>query len=648
MRNTHRRAISRLAAVAILILIVVAAGATVLYVDSRQGSASTSTSTSTTASSTTSTSSSTSSSSTTASAFKQSLTIEDAVWPSDGLNLLYAPDELPYPGWLTDSVYQSLVTVNESAEYGTGTIQFLPGMADNWTVSGNGEVYTFNLRQGVNFSNGDPFNSYQVWMTMYSYYYLTSNSSDWLVNYDLFNMSNVQFGPSTISAITQSGLVNPTQSVIEMMSNSSLPIYVTSPHQIVFHLASPFTYFPGIFVVYAGLVYDMQFVLQHGGLGTPVAINPYFDTSAIPGTGPYMVTQVDVNQYVQLTQSPTYWGRNLTASQIAAQPLFDPGHAKDVTVSYKADDVSRYADLSDGAAQIVAIGPTDWGLVTANPGLGYTTLPPWAGNADFLALNVNLYPTNITLVRQAISHAINLTQIYQEAFLGYMSPYVGPEYPAWKAYYDLGGFQPYQYNVTLAKQDLAEANVTVMPTLSFTIFSGCTACSNTAQLIQADLGQIGINVNIQVLQASAYYAPYGNTATNAKDASEIGQLSLINGGSAWAPGTLTPLDFWLTFVSCTSVWGNWAGYCNQTVQNAISAFTSTTNQTYIQAAVGKAQAQIYDDTPYVWIGVVTLFEPTGGSLVWDKNVVSGFLTDPVWTGETTIPIINTITFVTSS
>jgi len=560
--------------------------------------------------------------------------------------MLYAPEELPYPGWLTYSVYQPLVTVNESAEYNLGNIQFLPGLAQNWTVSSNGTIYTFNLRQNVTFSNGDPFNAYQVWMEMYGFYYLTDYSSNWLVNYNVFNMSNVTFGPSTITQINQSGgVINPDAEAASIMQNSSWPIYATGPYQIVYHLKSAFNWFPGIFVVYVGLMFDTQWVMDNGGFGTPAAYNSYFNQHPIPGTGPYVVKQVVENSYVSLAQNPTYWGRDLTPEQLAMQPVFDPGQAQNVIVYNKPADLDRYTDLSTGAAQIAAIQAADWNLVVNNSQYGYVKLPAWAGNAEFLALNTNLYPTNITLVRQAISHAINFTNIYQQAFLGYMSPYVGPEYPAWSQFYDLGNFPPYQYNLTLAQQLLNEANISSMPTFSFTIFSGCTACTTTAEIVQSDLSQIGITVNIEDLSSSNYYSAYGNTTFNQQNAATIGQLSLINGGSSWAPGTLTPLDFWLTFVSCTSVWGNWAGYCSPTVQNAINAFTSTTNQTYIQQLTEKAQAQIYNDTPYVWIGIVTLWEPTAGSIVWNKNVISGFLSDPVWTGETTIPLINTVTFV---
>ena len=87
-----------------------------------------------------------------------------------------------------------------------GTYKFLPGLAANWTISPDGLTYTFNLQQGVKFSNGDPFNSYQAWFEFYSSAYLLYNSS--LISYQyphIFNMAAVHFGPATIQDVQPVG-----------------------------------------------------------------------------------------------------------------------------------------------------------------------------------------------------------------------------------------------------------------------------------------------------------------------------------------------------------------------------------------------------------------------------------------------------------
>jgi peptide/nickel transport system substrate-binding protein len=538
-------------------------------------------------------------------------------------------------------VYQPLIGVNLPQEQ-KGNLQFTPALVANWTVSTDGITYTFNLRQDVHFSDGNPFNAYQVWMQMYGLYYLSANASNWMYSYAIFNYNNTNFGRATIALINQSGLVNPSSQALSIMQNTSWPIYVTSPYQIVFHLKSPFLYMTGLFIAGVGLIFDNQYVLTHGGYGAPGAVNSLFNQHPIPGSGPYVVTEVSENNYVKLAQDSNYWAKNWTQSQISANPIFDPGHARNVIMYYKVDDLARYTDVSTGAAQIASIGKSNWNLIQADPSkYAYALNPSQTSLIMGIAINPNVYPTNITLVRQAIVHAINYSDINQKVYFGTLTPYVGPNPPIWKDYYNLNNLSPYQYNLTLAQQDLNKANVTNMPTFTFKVPVDCDYCVNTAQIVQADLAQIGITVNVQVLTTTTWEQWYGTYSTNVANAQQIGQLSTL--GFDWASPALDPADYWLSFMSCTSLWGNWAGYCNPTVQKAVNAFLTSSNVTQIQQAVKAADLQAYNDAPYAWLGVCGLWY-ADGSLVWQKSTVSGFYLDPSFTGGDTAPLINTVTF----
>lgn len=559
------------------------------------------------------------------------------------MNQLYAVDEVPWPNWLAFSVYQPLISVNNTAEYGQGVVQYLPGLAENWTVSPDGTTYTFNLRQGVHFSDGNPFNAYQVWMEEYGFYYLSGNSSGWLESYPVFNMSTADFGPATIALINQSGLINPSQQALSIMQNSSWPIYITGPYTIVFHMQSPFLWLLGALVVYNGLMFDTQYVLDNGGFGTPVSYNSQFNLNPIPGSGPYVVSGAEENNYIKFTQDPDYWGDNLSSSFIAQYPMFDPGHAKTVIMDYKQDDVARYTDLTTGAAQISEITASDWNNVLANPSkYSYYETPPWGSAVEMLTLNTQMYPTNITDVRQAIVHAINYSAIKQEAFLGYLNPWVGPEYPEFPEFYNLGNTSAYSYNVTLAKSYLSQANLSSIPTLTFRIASDVEYDVVASQVIQANLQQIGITVNIVSMPESQLLATFGSYSFEASNASVFGQLQLSQ-GVAWYPSTATPAEPWVDFLSNASTWGNTAIYSNPVVQSCINSFTSTTNASLIKELCTKAQAQLYNDAPYGWIGSFKLWFGDG-SIVWNKNVVKSFLLDPVWGGQDSEPILNTVTF----
>jgi len=102
-------------------------------------------------------------------------------------------------------------------------------------------------------------------------------------------------------------------------------------------------------------------------------------------------------------------------------------------------------------------------------------------------------------------------------------------------------------------------------------------------------------------------------------------------------------DDWITFVSNGSYSGNYALYSNPVVQNAITALLTSDNQTYIHSQLAVAVQQIYIDAPYAWLGVLKLWHGDG-SLVWNKNVISGFYVYPTMSAWDTAPFINTVTF----
>jgi ABC-type transport system substrate-binding protein len=640
--SQQRTAIGRtvIAAIIVVVLIIAAAGA-VYFLSSNSSST-----TSSSSGSNTSTSSGTGAPITT-------LTVDDETWPNGNLNQLNSIGAIPYPNWLDYTVYQSLVTVNGNVLYANGTLKLLPMLASSWNSSASGDTWTFQLQQGVKFSNGDPFNAYQVWGELYGLYYLSGNSSGWAVGYSVFNMNNANFGPSTIALMTQSGLVNPNAQLMSIMTDKNWPIYVVNQNEIGFNLLGPFPYFPQMWVQFTGLIFDTQYVLSNGGFGTPAAFNTNFNAAPIPGTGPYTVTGVSVNSYVQFTQNPTYWAASWTPAQVAANPYMDPGHVKNIIVTTKTDDVSRYVDLTSGAADIAPILQADWSNIVDNSKFSYFTQPSDAANIVAIALNTQRYPTNITMFRQAIAHAINYTQVSDDAFLGTqgggLTPMMGPGYPAYPQLYDLGNLPAYQFNLTLAKADLAasKVNVATMQPLDFRVIQGCGVCSSTAQVVAQDLSVLNIPVNVLVTTPSQYAPPYvAGAGTYQQEVNESQTISNIMwfGTATFAPDEPTPADSWLTWVSNETSANNWAIYSNPIVQTCVNDLTNGSPASTITSACTAAQAQVTADAPYIWLGSVKLFFG-GGSIVYNNQIVKSFLGDPVFSGQSSSAIFNTVQFV---
>ena len=623
----YRKAITTTKAAILVVVIIAIAGAAVYFAS--QSSAP----------------SSTTSMSSTAAAVPQTLVIDDYTWPTRNLNQLYGPQYQPWPNWMEHAVYQPLVTTNITEQFQQNQINWIPDLAASWTISPDYTTWTYNLRQNITFSNGDPFNSYQVWAEFMGFYYLLGPT--FLGGLNLFDFSNVNFNTTQIALLQSSGLSNPTGAALAMMQNNAWPIYTAGPYQISFHFAHPFLFFNGVIGGGGdiGLIFDIQYVLNHGGFGTPVQINSYLDSNPAPGTGPYVVSQVVLNSQVTFKKNPTYWGDSLTPAEIAANPVLNPGQATTIVVQVKTDDLARYTDLSTGAAQIVAISSQDWNLVTHNSQYAYFVMPPGVPDVEALALNTAIAPTNNVWVRRAIVHAINYTDVWAKAYQGQASAFMGPETPNYGLYYDPANLPPYDFNVTEATTDLAKAgypNGTGLAPLTLRTVAGCTYCTNAAEVIQSDLANVGITVNILEVASSTYWNPYGTYSTNLQDASQLGQLSFL-GGELYAPDYLGAPDYWLGFVSNSSVWGNWAVYDNPRVDQDVSLLADSSNQTTVLNALADAQTQIYNDAPYAWLGTYKLFG-VDGSVVWNKNVIQSMLFEPNYGGTDTAPLLNTIVF----
>ncbi len=650
LSSSDRPAVSTTIAVVVVVVIIALAGVAVYFL-AFSGGKSTTTTIVSSSSSTSSTSSSSSSTSTSSAGgvTRNSLTIDDIFWPAGDLNQLNALGEIPYPNWLTYTVYQPLITVDPNQLYNSGKLVYVPALADKWTQSSDGTTYTFHLRPHVNFSSGNPLNAYQVWAEMYGFYYLSGNSSSFLESYNVFDFSQVTFGPTQIRLLNSSGLVNPSSQALTMMQNTNWPIYVTNSSSIVFHLKAPFNYFLGTLVVYIGLIFDTQWLLDHGGFGTASGYNSYFNQNPIPGTGPYTVTQVSEGAFVKFAQNPNYWGNSLTAAQIAADPYLDPGHAKTVVVQTVATDTTRYTDLTTGSAQIAGILAQDYGTVVSNPTTyGVFNFPSSAAVFVGIAMNTQRSPTNITAVRQAIVRAINYTDISKKVFFGGLSPMIGPEYPVFSDFYGLGGAAPYQYNLTAAHQILSNAHIdpSTLPAMDFRVVQGCDYCDTTAQIVQSDLQQLGLTVNIIVTPSTQYTFPNtGGTQSYTQSlgaASTISQLTWFGTGT-FAPAADTPADSWLLFVNNATSSNNWAIYSNPTVQKCVNGFTSISDATQLISLCTAAYTQVYSDAPYIWLGTIKPFFGAG-SLVWQKSVVHNFYVDPVFSGQSSTVIFNTVTF----
>jgi ABC-type transport system substrate-binding protein len=550
---------------------------------------------------------------------------------------------LPWPNYCAFTHFQTLVVADIEALVERAEIIFLPCLAESWEVSADAKQYVFNIREGVKFDNGDTFNSYHVWIWVYGWWWLNGNNTNFMYGLSLFDMSNVEYGPGSLKIRQESGLEDPTADALAILEDKDWPIYCEGPNKIVFDLNVPYAepFFLGMLNGHQGLIYNGQYLLDHGGYGEPGNPNEYFNENVFPGTGPYQVEELEVDSFVKFTKNPYYWGNSLSEQEIKENPLLDPGHVETVLFRVRTEELTRYTDLVAGDCHMAGIGSQNWPLVVKNPDFSWASFETPARN---IAINCNnhLYPTDDPNVRNAIARAVDYDEIVDRLFYGEAIRYFGPNTPNYGEFYNPGDLPPYERDLDEAREFLEAAgfpNGEGLPPLKCRINADSPLSAAMAEIIQANLAEVGIVVNIE--KAMDYYTPYGDYAFNLANAEEIGHLPLNTG---YAPDYLSPANYWLAFVSDRSLWGNTGTCTGPEIEAAVDKFSETGDVDEIIEALIVAEEALWRDANTIWICTTKLWL-TDGSYVWNNNIVEGTYFDPNYTGVTHTPLFHTTTFV---
>ncbi len=484
---------------------------------------------------------------------------------------------------------------------------FFPVLASSWTSSANLLTYTMQLRSGDYYNNGDPFNAYVVWWNLYR---------DMIMNQPAATPFFVFFNTNGVTAGDLNALDNPQNSPMtnetlqSIAQNQSNSISVINSTTVQFHLSSVFLGFlsqmgdgpPWSFT-------DPYTVEQHGGVvaGQP---NTWMSVNgSTVGNGP-MITQTYIpNDYSLLIANPHYWAQNISGNY-----LLQPSRIQRVIIYYKPDELDRALDLQSGKVQAAVISFSDVQalLAASNKTLYVPNLGP-SGNIEFLQLDTERAPTNNILVREAIIDAINLTEIQQTAYYGYAEPFVGPEPSGFFGYNT--SITPPSYNVTESRLLLKEAgfpNGQGLPTINF-VYPSSDYLSDLAQILEEDLGQVGITLQSQELSMDAWLSViYTCCGTN----STFPIISYNN----WI--------YWPDFTGYEFLVDSAEGYeftfNNQTVNNLVNMSNGELNSTLRAQEISQVQFDVQQQAAFVWLAQDLNIFPPGlgrGPIVWNRCIV---------------------------
>lgn len=477
--------------------------------------------------------------------------------------------------------YNSLTTTNASADvlmnrlvdFDTASGKVVPSLADSWEVSADGLTYVFKLRPEVKFHRTEYFNPSRT---------LTAEDVK-------FSFDRMLDPAQPWHKIAQSGFPHAQSMQLPALIKK---IDALDPLTIRFTLDHPDSTFLATLSMGFASIYSAQYADQLLKAGTPEKLN-----SQPIGTGPFIFGRFQKDASIRYKANRDYF---------AGKPAIDT-----LVFAITPDANVRLQKLRRNECQIaLSPKPLDVQAAAQEPNLKVESTPAFM--TAFVAINSQHPPLDKPEVRQAINLAFDKASYLKAVFEDTAQAANGPYPPnTWSYAKDLPG-----YPKDLAKAHALMAKAGLKDGFKTTIWtrpSGSLLNPNPslgAQLLQADLAEIGIQAEIRVIE-------WGELIRRAK----AGEHDLLFMG--WAGDNGDPDNFLTPQFSCAGVKSgtNFARYCDQGLDKLINAGKTTTEQGVRTKLYEQAQGQIQQQA--LWL---PLAHPTAYALT--RKDVQGYSVSP--------------------
>ncbi len=327
-------------------------------------------------------------------------------------------------------IYQGLVRYDPA-----GGTDIVPGAAESWEVSPDGMTYTFKIRAGLLFSNGDPVTAEDVKFSL-----------------DLFG------NPET----------NQVMSVLTTGYESS---EVVDESTVQVNLSTPVPAFLDNISTFAASILPEQLVTEQG--------EDFWNAPV--GTGPFMVQEFVSGSKIVFARNPNYWDEG--------KPYLD-----EVTFNFATDGNSRLLSLTSGDVEIAdGISPSQIEQVNGNSDLVLENFPTPASIMMFP--NFKMPELADQNVRLAIMSALDLNAINDQIFGGLgtvpNSVMQGLKYDA-----PTDVIPAFSFDLDKAKELMAASEFPDGFDVKLEYPAGTDYFNQLTLLVQQQLGEIGINVEL--------------------------------------------------------------------------------------------------------------------------------------------------------
>ncbi len=329
--------------------------------------------------------------------------------------------------------------------------EIVPALAESWSISDDGLVWTFNLRKDVSFHDGTPLNADAVVFSL-------ERQRD---KEHPYHCSDCRRWTAKFASIEKTSAVD--EHTVEIRLSEPAPALLVNLAFYIGYIVSP----------------------------TAVTSDPEGFRSNPVGTGPFKFVRWERDNFLEYEANADYY--------------LGPPKVDRLVVRVIPNNDVRLLALKKGEVHLIYGVPfPQFDEVDNDPEL--TLHQSSTLGISFVAINTEKPPFDDVRVRRAVNHAINKDRIFQTVFFGRgdVANQVIP--PNW------WGHSPdatvYEYDLEKAKALMAEAGQADGFETTLTSWTNprpyLPAPRDAVSLIKTDLAQIGIEVEVETMNWSTF------------------------------------------------------------------------------------------------------------------------------------------------
>ena len=241
-------------------------------------------------------------------------------------------------------------------------LSYRPWLAESWEEAPDGMAWTFHLKQGVKFHNGEPFNANTV--------------KEWL---ELFKASENAYMTEAVAEV-------------QVIDDHTVKFVMSRPEpNLLYNLSSS----------YMSVIEPKSFK----------ELGDNYGVTEVYGTGPFKLESFTIGQETVLVRNDDYtWGAPLSKNT---------GPAKIAKITFREipEDSTAFLELKTGGVDMLLGVPADLlGEVQKEANLAVLTMP--GQDVYYMPINVTKPPFDDIKVREAAAKAINQEEILASVFGG--------------------------------------------------------------------------------------------------------------------------------------------------------------------------------------------------------------------------------------